>query len=110
MINSVFGKTMENVRNHRNIKIVTTNKQRNNFVSEPNYHTTKQIPENLLMIEMKKTEVKMSKPIYLGLPVLDIPKTLMYEFWHNYIKPKYGDRAKLCYTESDSFVIYIFVF
>ena len=107
MINSVFGKTMKNVRNHRDINIVTTNKQRNKLVSEPNYHTTKHISENLLIIEMKKTEVKMNKPIYLGLSVLDIAKTLMYKFWYDYIKPKYGDRAKLCYTDTDTFVIFI---
>ena len=63
MNNSVFGKTMENVRNHRDIKLVTTNKQRNKFVSEPNYHTTKQISKDLLIMEMKKAEVKMNKPI-----------------------------------------------
>ena len=107
MNNSVFGKTMENVRNHRDIKIVTTNRQRSILVSEPNYHTTNHISENLLIIEMKKTEVKMIKPIYLGLSILDIPKILMYEFWYGYIKPKYGDRTKLCYTDTDSFVIYI---
>ena len=56
---------------------------------------------------MKKTEVKMNKPIYLGQAILDISKTLMYEFWYNYIKPKYGDKARLCYTDTDSFVIYI---
>ena len=107
MNNSVFRKTMENVRNHRDIKLVTTNKQRNKLVSEPNYHTTKHISENSLIIEMKKAEVKMNKPIYLGLSTLDISKTLMYEFWYDYIKPKYGDRAKLCYTDTDSFVIHI---
>ena len=77
MNNSVFGKTMENVRNHRDIKIVTTNKQRSKLVSEPNYHTTTHISENLLTIEMKKTEVKMNKPIHLGLSILDIRKTNM---------------------------------
>ena len=107
MINSVFGKTMENVRNHRDIKIVTTNKQRNRLASEPNYHTTKYISEDLLTIEMKKVEVKMNKPIYLGQAILDISKTLMYEFWYDYIKPKYGDNARLCYMDTDSFVIYI---
>ena len=62
MNNLVFGKAMKNVRNHRDIKLVTTNKQRNKFVSEPNYHTTKQISKDLLIMEMKKTEVKMNKP------------------------------------------------
>ena len=107
MNNSVFGKTMENVRNHRNIKLVTTNKQRSKLASEPNYHSTKYISKDLLIMEMKKTEVKMNKPIYLGQSILDISKTLMYEFWYNYIKPKYGDKARLCYTDTDSFVIYI---
>ena len=107
MNNSVFGKTMENVRNHRNIKLVTTNKQRSKLASEPNYHSTKYISKDLLIMEMKKTEVKMNKPIYLGQAILDISKTLMYEFWYNYIKPKYGDKARLCYTDTDSFVIYI---
>ena len=65
MINSVFGKLMENVRNHRDIKLVT-NERRNKLVSEPNYHTSKQFPENLLAIEMKKTKVKINKPVYLG--------------------------------------------
>ena len=107
MNNAVFGKTMENVRNRRDIKIVTTNTQINRLVSEPNYHTTKRISEKLLIIEMKKTEVKMNKPIYLDMSTLDISKKLMYEFWYNYIKQKYGDKAKLCYMDTDSFVIYI---
>ena len=107
MNNSVFGKTMKNVRNHRDIKLVTTNETKNKLVSEPNYHTTKNFSENLLAIEIKKTEVKINKTIYLGMLILDISKTLMYEFWYFYIKPKYGDRVKLCYTDTNSFVIYI---
>ena len=107
MNNSVFGKTMENARNHRDIKLVTTNERRNKLVSEPNYHTTKHISENLLVIEMKKTEITMNKPIYLGQAILDISKTRMYEFWYDYIKPKYGDREKLCCTDNDSFIIHI---
>ena len=66
MNNSVFGKTMGNVRNHRDIKLVTTDKQRSKFESEPNYHSIKYISEDLLIMEMKKTDVKMNKPIYLG--------------------------------------------
>ena len=107
MNNSVFGKTMENVRKHRDIKLVTTDEKRNKLVSEPNYHTTKQFSENLLAIEMKKTKVKMNKPVYLGMSILDISKTLMYEFWYDYIKPKYQDKVKLCYMDTDSFAIYI---
>ena len=72
---------MENVRKHRDIKLVTTDKRRNQLVSEPNYHTTKWFSENLLAIEMKKAKVKINKPVYLGLSILEISKTLIYEFW-----------------------------
>ena len=107
MNNAFFGKTMEDVRNYRHIKLVTTDKRRNQLVSEPNYHTSKYVSEHLMAIEIKKTKVKMNKPIYLGMSILDISKTLMYEFWYDYIKPKYQDRAKLCYMDTDSFVIHI---
>ena len=80
MNNAVFGETMENVRKHRDVKLVTTDKQINKFASEPNYHTTKYISEDLVIMEMKKTEVKMNKPIYLGQAILDISKTFMHEF------------------------------
>ena len=78
MNNSVFGKTMENVRNHRDIRLVTTYERRKKLVSEPNYHTTKHFSENLAAIEMRKTKVKMNKPVYLGISILDISKTLMW--------------------------------
>ena len=107
MNNAVFGKTVENVRKHRDIKLVTTDKRRNQLVSEPNYHTTKSFSENLLAIEMKKTKVKMNKPIYLGLSILEVSKILMYEFWFDYMKSKIGDNVKLCYMDTDSFLIHI---
>ena len=107
MNNTVFGKTMENVRKHRDIKLVTTNKKRNKLVSEPNYHTMNYISKDLLIIEMNKTRVKMNKPIYLGLSILDISKILMYEFWYDYMKPKYDNDVKLCYMHTDSFVMNI---
>ena len=107
MNNAVFGKTMGNVRNHRDIKLVTSDKPRNIHASEPNYHSSKCISKNLMIIEMRKVEVKMNKPIYLGQAILDISKTLMYEFWYDYIKPKYGDKARLCYMDTDSFVMNI---
>ena len=91
MNNSMFRKAMENVRSHRDIKLVTSNKQRNKFASEHNYHSTKYISKVLLVMEMKKTEAKINKPMYLGEAVLDISKTLMYEFWYDYLKLKYGD-------------------
>ena len=108
MNNSVFGKAVENVRKHRDIKLVTTEKRRIELVSEPNYHTAKQFSENFLAIEMKKARVKMNKPVYLGMSILDMSKTLMYEFQYDYLKPKYNDKAKLCYLDTDSFVIHIF--
>ena len=99
--NSVFGKTMENVRNHGDIKLATSDKRRKRLVSETNYHSHKNFSEHLMTIEMKKTSVKMDKPLYLGMSILDISKILMYEFWYDYNKPKYGGRAKLSYTDTD---------
>ena len=107
MNNSVFGKTTENIRKHRDIKLVTTDKKRSKLVSEPTYHTINLISEDLSIIEMKKTKVKMNKPIYLGLSILRISKTLMYEFWYHYMKPKYNDNVKLCYMSMDSFIMNI---
>ena len=83
MNNSAFGKTMEIVRKHRHIKL------------EPNYHTTKWFSKNLIAIEMQKIKVKMNKPIYLGFLTLDLSKIVMYEFWYDYVKPKYGKKAKI---------------
>ena len=74
---------MENVRKHRDIKLVTTEKRRNYLVLERNYHTTKFSPENVLAIEMRKTQILMNKPVYLGLSILDLSKTVMYEFWYD---------------------------
>ena len=85
---------MENVRKHRDIKLVTTDKRRNQLVSEPNYHKTKWFSEDLLAIEIKKTKVKLNKPVYLGLLKLEISRALMCEFWYDYIEPK------LCYMDT----------
>ena len=105
MNNAVFGKTMENIRKHRDIKLVTTDKKRSKLVSEPNYHTINLILEDLSIIEMKKTKVRMNKPIYLGLSILEISKILMYEFRYDYMKPKYDNNVKLCYMDTDSFIM-----
>ena len=102
MNNSVFGKPLENARNHRDIRLVISDKRRKRLVSEPNYYSHKTFSEHLMAIEMKKTKVKMIKPLCLGMSILDISKTRMYKFWYDYIKQKYGDRAKLCYTDTDS--------
>ena len=85
MNNVVYGKTMENVRNHRDIKLVTTNTRRKRLVSQPNYHICKRFPENLIAIELKKTKVYINKPICIGEAVLDISKTLMHTFFYDYL-------------------------
>ena len=87
--------------------MVTTDKKRSKLVSEPNYHTINLISEDLSIIEMKKTKVKMNKPIYLGLSILEISKILMYEFWYDYMKPKYDNNVKLSYMDTDSFIMNI---
>ena len=107
MNNTAFVKTVENVRKHRDIKLVTTDKRRNHLVSEPNYHTTKWFSEDLLAINIKKIKVKMNKPVYLGLSILGVSKILMYEFWYDYVKSKYQNNAKLCFMDTDSFIIHI---
>ena len=96
MSNTVFGKNMENVRKHRNIKHVKTKRRRNYLVLEPNYHTTKVFTEDLLATEMRKTQILMSKPVYLALSILDLYKTAMYELWYDYVKQKYGENSELC--------------
>ena len=97
MNNSVLGETMKNLIKHRDIKLVTTDKRRNQLVSQPNYRTTKFFSEGFLAIAMDKIKVKMDNPVYLGLSILEISKILMYKFWYDYIKPKYQNNAKLCY-------------
>ena len=93
--NAVFEKTMENMIKYRNIKLVTKERKRNYLVSEPNYHTTKFFTKNLLATEMRKTQIYTNKPVYLGLSILDLSKNVMYELWYDYVKPKYGENAKL---------------
>ena len=85
MNNSVFGKRME-----KRYKASNNRQKRRKLVSEPNYHTINLISEDLSIIEMQKTKVKMNKPIYLALSILEISKTLMYEFSYDYMKPKYN--------------------
>ena len=102
-----IGKHRDKHRKHRDIKLVTTGKKRSKLVSEPNYHTINLISEDLSMIEMQKTKVKLNKPSYLGLSILEISKTLMYKFWYDYMKPKYNNDVKLCYMDTDSFIMNI---
>ena len=100
MNNSVFGKTMENVRKRTDMKLVIKERRRNYLVSEPNYHTTKLFTEHLLEIEIK-AEILINKPIYLGLSILELNKVSMYEFCYGCVKPKYDEKAKLCYIDTD---------
>ena len=106
-INSIYGKTVQNDRRHRDIKLITAEYKRNKRASEPNYHSTKCISKHLLVMEMKKIEVKINKPIYLGQDVLDLSKTLMFAFWYDYLRPMYGGKIRLCYTDKDSFIMHI---
>ena len=95
------------MRKHKGIKLVTAEEKIIKLVSEPNYHTTKHFSKNLLAIEMEKTKAKMNYPVYFGMSILDISKTLMYEFWYDYVKQKYKDKVKLFYMDTESFVINI---
>ena len=97
---------MENVRNQPDIKLVTTDESRRKYVSEPNYYRSKCFSEIFMAIEMKKTSAFMNKPIYLGQAILDISKILMYEFYYD-LTPKYGDKVKLCFMDTDSFIIHV---
>ena len=104
MNNSVFGKTMENIRNRVNVKLVDTGEQFKKLTAKPNYESRKIFNENLVSVHMKKTSLTMNKPVYLGMSILDLSKSLMFDFHYKYIKPKYGKQAKLLFTDTDSFL------
>ena len=102
MNNSVFGKTMENIRNRVDVKLVNTEEKLRKLVAIPNFRSRKIFSENLVSVHMKKTSLTMNKPVYLGMCILDLSKTIMYDFHYNYIKWKYGDKAKLLFSDTDS--------
>ena len=104
MNNSVFGKTMENIRNRVNVKLVNTGEQFKKLTTKPNYESRKIFNENLISVHMKKTSLTMNKPVYLGMSILDLSKIIMFDFHYQYIKPKYGNKAKLLFTDTDSFL------
>ena len=104
MNNSVFGKTMENIRNRVNVKLVNSEDKFKKLVAKPNFLSRKIFNENLVSVHMKKTSLTMNKPVYLGMCILDLSKTLMFDFHYNYIIPKYGNKAKLLFTDTDSFI------
>ena len=107
MSNSVFGKTIENTRKWQNVKIVDNRKLANKLSSKPNFERVTIFDENLIACHMKKTEVYFNKPIYVGQAILDLSKTLMFDFHYNYIKNKYGDKAELLFTDTDSLMYLI---
>ena len=102
MNNSVFGKTMENIRNRVDVKLVNTENKLRKLVAKPNFKSCKIFNENLVSVHMKKTSLTMNKPVYLGMCILDLSKTIIYEFYYNYLKQKYGDRIKLLFSDTDS--------
>ena len=105
MNNSVFGKTMENIRNRVDVKLVSTKEKLKKLVAKPNFKGPPKIfSENLVSVHMKKTSLTMNKPVYLGMCILDLSKIIMFDFHYNYIKPKYGDKAKLLFTDTDSYL------
>ena len=105
MDNSIFGKMMENIRKHRNIKLVTTEEKYLRTVMKPNFKSGVLFGENLMGCEMGKIKVVMNKQVYLGQAILDLSKIVMYEFHYDYMVPKYGlEELKLCYMDTDSLV------
>ena len=104
MNNSVFGKTMENIRRHRDIRLVNNKEKYLQTVMKPNFKSGTLLGPDLMGCEMGKVKVVMNKPVYLGQAILDLSKLIMYEFHYDYMVPKYGDRLKLCYMDTDSYV------
>ena len=102
MNNSVFGKTIENIRKRQNVILVDNRKLANKLSSKPNFERITIFDENLIACHTKKTEVYFNKPIYVGQAILDLSKTLMFDFHYNYIKNKYGNKAELLFTDTDS--------
>ena len=102
MNNSVFGKTMENLRKRVDVRLVTDEKKLTKLASKPTYVSSKIFNENLVAVHKIKEILILNRPAYVGMCILDLSKTLMYDFHYNYIKKKYGDKAKLLFTDTDS--------
>ncbi|XP_036148439.1 uncharacterized protein LOC118647504 [Monomorium pharaonis] len=110
MNNAVFGKTMENVRNHVDVKLLTKWEGRYGaeaMIARPNFHSRSVFSENLIAVELRNLEVKFNKPIYVGMCILDISKICLYEFHHEYMLPLYRDKCKVMYTDTDSLVYHV---
>ena len=107
MNNSVFGKTIENIRKRQNIELVDNRKKATKLTSRPNFDRATIFDRNLIAVHMKKTEIYFNKPVYVGQAILDLSKTLMFDFHYNYIKKKYGNKAELLFTDTDSLMYHI---
>ena len=102
MNNSIFGKTMENLRKRVDIRLVTDVNQFIKLTSKPTFVSSKIFNKNLVAVHKIKETLKLNRPAYVGMCILDLSKTLMYDFHYNYIKKEYGSRAKLLFTDTDS--------
>lgn len=110
MNNAVFGKTIENVRNRVDVKLLTEWDGRYGaeaMIAKPNFHSRSVFSEKLIAVELRKLEVKLYKPIYVGMCILDISKTCLYEFHHEYMTPMYRDKCRVMYTDTDSLIYHI---
>ena len=107
MNKSVFGKTIENIRKRQNVNIIDNRKMAVKSSSKPNFERLTIFDENFVAVHMKKTEVHFNKPIYVGQAILDLSKTLVFDFHYNYIKNKYGNKAELLFTDTDSLMYLI---
>ena len=108
MNNSVFGKTIENIRKRQNIKTIHDRKIALKLSSRPNFDRCTIFDKHLIAIHMKNTKVYFNKPVYVGQAILDLSKTLMFDFHYNYIKNKYGKKAELLFTDTDSLMFQIY--
>ena len=108
MNNSVFGKTIENIRKRQNIHLIDNGKKAVKLSSRPNFDRCTIFDRNLIAVHMKNTEVYFNKPVYVGQAILDLSKTLMFDFHYNYIKKKYGNKAELLFTDTDSLMFQIY--
>ena len=100
--NSIFGKTMENVRGRTNLELVHEERRLKKITAKPNFNRVHIFNEDLTAAHCLSTKIELNKPIYVGFAILDLSKTLMYDFHYGYIKTKYGDNAQLCFTDTDS--------